>query len=751
MSKARAIDVARPSPSDFALQNEASKMNREVAAATFADDAGARRARLSRMFSPRSVALVGASERSMWSIGIWKRFNEYEFPGRVFAVNKTGANAHGYPGFTSCVDIGETVDLAYIFVPLDAVLGALQDVARAGIKSVIILTSGFSEVGEEGARLQERVLALAKEHEITVLGPNSLGFANVAQRLVTTIVPARLPIIDGAIGFVSQSGAVTGEVTRFAYQQGIGFSFLAATGNEAEIGIANVVDYLVDDPATRVIAVFSETIGNPRLFSEAARRALACRKPIVIYKVGKSEVSAQIARAHTGSLVGDDKVFDAACRQLGIIRVSSIEELVVTASLLENTGPLEKPGVGLVSISGGACGMFADRADEQGINVPALHADTLDALANVLPPSATALNPLDITGATIRDPSLWEQVLPVLSRDPSIGLLLVVNMLPGSAEEVPSQLEQARAIGRAAAQSAVPVLMLSQSIQPVTPALRGFARDTGLPALTFGIDHSTRALGHLARWSRRVSMAVSLSPGDEFDTRGRSQPHALHSGRPKSERDVLDLLSGFGVPVIPALTAVSAQAALEHARKLGGRVVLKIASPDIAHKTEVGGVRLDIEGDEEVSAAFDAIQSAVHAKCPDAKIDGILVSPMRRGGVELFVGTAHDPHWGPMIAVGVGGIWVEALADTALRPLPVSRGDVLDMLGSLRAARILQGFRGAPPVDIEATADAIVKIGRAALAFGDELVSLEINPLMAYADRVEALDGLMVWADDERV
>ena len=696
---------------------------------------------LKSFFSPRSVALVGASEKSAWSHGVAAKFRAYGYAGKVFAVNRGGVDAHGYPGFKSCKDIPEQVDFAYLFVPAEATLEALTDAADAGIKHVNILTSGFAETGEPGALLQQRLLDLANARGITLQGPNSLGFANIGERLVATSIPTRLPLIDGTIGLVSQSGAVVAEISKVMHQQGVGLRFVAATGNEAQIALTDVIDYLVDDPGTRVITVFSESIRDPQAFRDVALRALAARKPIVILKVGKSEISAQVAKAHTGSLVGDDRVFDAVCAQYGVVRVDSIEELVATSDLLARVPPLKKNGVGVVSISGGGCGMFADRAAECGVSIKPFSDATRDALKQVLPEFASDLNPLDITGAVIRAPQLWEATLPVVARDENVGLVVVLNQLPGTPDELRGLRENVLAMGRGLALSEAPGVVVSMTAQPMTDTLREVATDAGLSGICAGIPLAVRAIAGHVQWSECLAR---FEAGERRD-RPASEAKSATSQRPRSEREVLEFLRDQRVPVIPAHIARSAQEAVSFARSAGDPVALKVLSADIAHKTEVGGVRLGVFGDEAVTQAYTDIDATVRKNCPNAKIEGIIVSPMRSGGIELIVGTARDPNWGPVIAVGLGGVWVEVLADTAVRPLPVTPGDVKDMLRSLRSAKILQGFRGTPAADLDTLAQTIARIGDAALALGPQLASLEINPLLVSGDKVEALDGLCVW------
>lgn len=694
---------------------------------------------LSTLFRPQSVAIVGASEKSTWTSVMLECMRAYGFEGPMYAVNRSGAAVFGMPGFTSCGAIPHRVDAAYISVPIDAVPEAIEDLTRANIRAAVVLTSGYGEAGAEGLRKQQALAEQAAAKGIVMLGPNCLGFANVAHRSAITAIPPRGALRDGGrVSFVCQSGATAAEILEFMQQQGVGVSFFAATGNEAQITVAEIVDYLVVDEATRVIMVFAESIRNSARFAAAARRALAAAKPIVVLKVGASELAASVAKAHTGSLVGDDRVFSAACRQLGMIRVHSLEDLVVTAALLAHTGPLRAGGAGITSISGGACTLISDQAEAAGLSLPAFALETVAALREVLPDYASTLNPLDVTGAAVRDATIFEKTLVILARDPAIAVRLCVLNLPhaeGVSTPTPAMLA---AVGRGLRTGDSPGLLSVQTIKPVTDVSRRLMREADIPAVTGGLDHATRALGQAIWWSarQRHRRETPAPPGRAAKPLGKDA---------SSEREVLEYLSQFGVGVIPSRLARSADEAVAHARQLGGRVALKVASADIAHKTEVGGVRLRIEGDG-AAAAYREIDASVRRARPDARIDGVLVSPMRESGIELFVGAARDADWGMVIAVGVGGIWVEALRDTAVRVLPVDRDDVIEMLESLRAVRILRGFRGAPAADLDAIAAAVVRIGDAALALGSSVASLEINPLLVDGARVEALDGLVVWA-----
>jgi len=694
-----------------------------------------RRELLQRLFYPRSIALVGASERSPWSQLLHANLQRTGFEGPVYAVNKGGLSAHGYSGSTSCRAIGAPVDIAFLFVPAEAILEAFDDVVAAGIRAAVILTSGFAETGPAGAELQQRLVARAIEAGVVILGPNCLGYANLAIRAPLTPIPIHPPLLEGRVALVSQSGATNSEIADMAQDLNVGLSLYVATGNEAMVDIAACVDFLVDDPNTQVIMVFAEAIRDTATFREAAERALAAKKAIVMLKVGSSALTAQVAAAHTGSLVGDDRVFSAACEQLGVIRVHSVEELIVTASLIAHTGPLARPGVGIVSISGGACTLVADRAEVYGVDLPAFSPATKAALTRAVPLTPDPVNPFDITGLAIRDPLLFEPVIEAIAAEPDIGFIGAVYSLPWN--EKWSQVPQLEAIGRAFGRIDKPCALLNQFLRPQTQKSRDILAATAIPAAFGGIEEALRALGHLKTWSARV-LGGSAPPR-------AARGIAASGARPRGEREVLDYLAARGVPVVPARIAKSREEAVAFAAAFDGPVALKIASPDIAHKTDVGGVRLNVAGSAAVSATYDEILAAVQRAVPHARIDGVLVSPMRSGGLEILVGTVRDPQWGPVLAVGLGGIWVEALADTRLRLLPVTTEQVRGMLGALRAAKLLEGFRGTPAADLERLSEVIAAIGDAALALGDGLETLEVNPLWVSGSRVEALDALTVW------
>jgi acyl-CoA synthetase (NDP forming) len=693
------------------------------------------REELAAFFRPRNIALVGASDKSAWSTRICSRFGMFGHEGRLYAVNRSGSPAHGLPGFTSIGDIPERVDMAYIYTPASAVADAVRQAGAAGIRNVVVLSSGFAETGEDGARLQAELAAAAEEAGVIMLGPNSLGFANIADRCVCTSMPTRQPVRSGRLGIVSQSGAVANELAKFAHTQGIGVSFIGATGNEAHLGIADLVEYLVDDPGTGAIALYVEAINDPPRFVEAAARARQANKPVAVIKLGRSAVSAAVAQAHTGSLVGDDKAFDAMCRRYGVIRASSIEELILTASFIEKVGPISPPRIALASVSGGACGMYADLAEMHGLATPQFTERTKAALREALPGFAATLNPLDVTGATLQDPKIWPGAVAALLADPGIGLVVASTVLPNTPTEVEGMGADIRAMVAGYRAAGKPPVACGMSLQERSDVQREFLKEVGLEIVLPNLEFAVRALAHLQRWSERP---VAAPP---------TLPKAAGTTRPSSEREVLAHLAAHGAPVIPAVVARTAEEAAKAAEALGVPAVLKIASPDIVHKTEAGGVRLNVSGAAAARTAYEDIKRAVSAHAPSAQIDGVIVSPMREQAVELIVGVARDVDWGPVIVAGLGGIFTEALKDSQVRMLPIDAAEARSMLTDLRGAKVLEGFRGAPPADLDKLAEVIVAIGDAALALGPELAALEVNPLRVSGGEVECLDGVAVYAE----
>lgn len=695
---------------------------------------------LGPLFKPRSVALVGASDRNPWCGLVLRGLEETGFAGPVYLVNKSGNSALGRDTVTSCAAIGEPVDAAFIAVPAGALDEALDDLVAGGIRHGVVVTSGFAELGEAGAAEQDRIFSRAHALGLTLLGPNSLGVINCVDHVALSPIPVPQPLLPGGrIGLISQSGATTSALLDYAARQGIGFSYSVAVGNEASVDTAQIIDFLIADDATRAIAIYAEAVRDGPSFIAACDRALVAAKPIVMLKVGAGELAAKVAQAHTGALVGDDKVFNAICRGHGVVRVHSLEQLILTSDLLAYTGVMDPRPIAALSMSGGACGMVADLAEKADVPFAQLAPITLEKLDTILPAYGTANNPLDITGAGMADATIFSRSIDALAADDAVGMIIAIQEAPyheRNLSKVSSRSTEEIAAGLGRADKAT--ILLGQMSRESTEYSREYASKLGIPFISSSMAEIIPSIGAGRVWSDRVRQRRA---------EGAALPSVAQvADRPIGERQTLDYLESRGVPVIPARIATSADEAGKAAEAIGGPVALKILSPDIAHKTEIGGVILDVNGADGATAAYQRIMTAVTTAKPEAHIDGVLVSPMRRRDAELFVGIARDPMWGLALALGLGGVWVELLADVSLRVLPVSAADVLEMLSELKGAKLLEGYRGAPPVNRAALAEIVATIGDAALALGPDLVSLEINPLSSGPAGIEALDALTVWA-----
>ncbi|MGO9932168.1 MAG: acetate--CoA ligase family protein [Steroidobacteraceae bacterium] len=692
---------------------------------------------LERMFRPKSIALVGATERSVWSNSAYENLQRFKYQGSLHLVNRNGATVYGSAAFATLRDIKEQIDVALLMVPETAIPDALADLQAVGAAGAVILSSGFAEAGASGKARQQQLTQIARKAGVRLLGPNCLGFVNFVDATPLWTIAARRQPDNAMLAIVSQSGATAGQIAAFAHQQRVGLTYMVSTGNESDIEIGEIIDYLVDEPCTRVIALFVESVRNPQRFAEAARRAQAAGKAIVALKVGNNPTTAKAAQAHTGALVGDNRVFAAVCRQFGVVRVDSLEDLVIASDMIAKVGPLSREGVGLIAMSGGMCEVAADRAASSGVALPSLTAVSESALREVLPSFATANNPLDITGAAVLEPELLSRALQVLRSDAGLGVVACLFDAPIEAEAAPWVGKVIGHIAAGFAGNGARGVLLSHTVAGVSKAGAAIMVEHGVAYSGGGLHHGLKAIGKLLEWSRmcRNARSAAITTIDVVAPRPSLE----------TERGALDFLACRGVDTIPAVLAHSEDEALAAARRFDGPVVLKIASAQIPHKSDVGGVMLDLIGETAISRAYRQILDRVASMRPDAIIDGVIVSPMRHDRVELFVGVMRDPQWGPLIALGLGGVWVEALQDTSLRVLPVAAEDVLEMLDELRGAKLLDGFRGAPPVDRAALARAIVRIGNCALALGPDLLSLEINPLSVSGGTIEALDALVSW------
>ena len=695
------------------------------------------------MLAPRGIAIVGASDNSGWSRYTYANLIRGGYPHPIHLVNRRGEPVHGQPVVTSLRDIGQPVDLAYVLTGPASLPSVMADAAIAGVRNLVVIAAGFGEMGEEGHKREEQLAELARGYDQLILGPNNLGFINTPDSTMPWSQAMPWPMQSGGVGIMSQSGALGIFLLNYLQSRDVGISHLVTVGNEAMVTVAEGIDYLVEQEGTRVIALYLESVRHPDVFLAAAERAMRAGKPIVAYKAGRGALGAKVTAAHTGSLAGDDRVFDAVFRQHGIIRVDSIEDLVTTCGLLDAYGELPGTRVAFVTGSGAMCGVIGDSAEANGLELPEFAESTVEELRAVgLPEFATAQNPLDTTGYVVIDTNLLPNSEAVVSRDPNIDMLVVNGSVPATQEAATFMSHYFTRRVELSKVSPVPVISMEFLPSDQTPFSREFRRSEGAPyvvdSLTRGIPALAKAIwwSGLRRATRETTKAAASGPAIAGVPGARGE---------WSERQVGELLAANGVPVIPQRLVTSASEAASAAEQTGFPVALKISAPGLAHKTDSGGVVLGVGSAEAAAHAYEQIVTAVADAAPGTPIEGVLVSPMRAEGVDLLVGIVRDATWGLTLVVGLGGIWVEVLADSAVRALPVTSGEVREMLTELKSFPLLTGSRGAEPVDLDELTRVIARIGAIAVALGDEVEELEINPLRAGGSSIEVLDALVRW------
>jgi acyl-CoA synthetase (NDP forming) len=676
-------------------------------------------ASLTALFEPRSIAVVGASSNPTKIGGIPVDYQRrFGFGGALYPVNPKADRIQDLPAWPTLRAVGQPIDLAILAVPSPLVDEVFDDAVAAGVKGVVLFSSGFAEVSDVGAATQARLSEKARSSGVRLIGPNCLGFMNIARHVYATFSPAPQVrrVAPGRIGLVSQSGAFGAYAYAMARDRGVGLSLWATTGNEADVQFADCLAWLAQDPGTDVIMGYMEGCRDGPRLRAALALAQAAGKPVVMVKVGRTALGAQAAASHTAALAGDDAVYDAIFRRYGVLRAHTMTEFFDLAHSAAVAGRPRDGSVGLFTLSGGVGALMADDATARGLDVQPLSDSAQDRL-RVWVPFAAPRNPVDITGQVTNDMTLIERTARVMLDDRDFASWIGFFAAAGASDTFWPVLRSLIASLR----TAYPDTLLAVSTL-LTPARR--AELELMRCLVFADPsdaiRTIAALSSLPR--RRSAVAASAVAG---------HPIAIGPGT-LSEPAALSLLANAGVPVVAHCHVHSADAAAAAAQAMGGPVAVKIASAAIAHKSDVGGVALGVEGADQVRAAFECTRERARVARPDAQIDGALVARMVVGdGVECIAGVHRDPVFGPMLMFGLGGIHVETLRDVALRPLPLAPGDAQAMPRELRAFAILDGARGRPRVDLEAIAETLNALAAFAMRAGDSLSSVEINPLIA--------------------
>lgn len=692
---------------------------------------------LDALFQPRSIAIFGASDDVTKIGGRPLQFlRKYGYRGAIYPINRKGGTVQSLQAYASLADLPEAPELAVMAVPPESVLEAVKDCASRGVRAAVILSSGFSEMGEAGNRLQAEIGQVARSSGMRVVGPNCLGSIGVAEKSIATFSVALESAFPtaGHVGIVSQSGNLGSYTMRLAVDRGIGISRLLTTGNECDVDIADGIASLATDPATAVILCCMETCRDAGKLLRALAMARAAGKPMIVLKVGVSQAGSEAAASHTGALAGSDAVFDVVLRNGGAIRVPSIEQLLDIGHAVSVVGTDRAPKgrrTALVTASGGFGVLMADAASAQGLDLPKLSARTQERILSALP-YASPGNPVDMTAQVSSRPELLVQVLSAVAEDPVCDAVILQSayafQMPRLRDVYIAALEQVRRDHPSRL-----ILLCCKAPRDTIAQLNGM----GFPTVET-IDAACSTLAALVRLGTRGEQGATAAT--------LSSTAALPQEAFANEASAKASLAQAGVVVLKEVSAASRDAALAAAREIGFPVVLKIVSPDIAHKTEVGGVVVGLRSEAQLLDEYDRLLARVAQKAPQARIAGVLVAQMAQGGIELILGTKKDPVFGPVVMVGLGGIFAEVLRDVALQIAPVSEAQATQMLRSLKAFPLLDGARGRAKADVAAAARAVAALSQFAAQHADVVAEIDINPLvvMDQGQGAFALDALLV-------
>lgn len=698
-------------------------------------DAGLHVHGLDALFRPAAIAVIGASDDPSRIGGRPIRYLiDSGYSGHLYPVNPRYTTVQGLTGYPSVGAIGAPVDMAIVALAAPLVVDAIRECAAAGVKAVVVFSGGFAEVDAAGEERQRELAQVAAETGIRILGPNCLGLMNAHTGMIATFSASMESggAVTGNIGFVSQSGAFGSHCFAAARLRGLGFSSWVTTGNEVDVDFADCLAYLATDPDTDVIVAYLEGVRNGARFHEALGLAQRNGKPVIMLKVGRSDVGARAAASHTASLVGSDAAYDAVFRHYGVQRVATIAEMLdVTEAAAKGTYPRGNR-VGLVTVSGGVGILLADAAADCELDVRPMPLEAQQKLRELWP-YAGVQNPVDTTAQTINQPDLMGKFVDTMLDEGDYDALVVFLTHVGLAPEIAGRILEPLAKARARFPDRPVVVSMM-----ATPAIRA----DFLAADTIVVEDPTAAVTLV---KALVSMGSSLRRGRTAEVAPEAPLPVLPPGR-LGEHDVKQLLAAAGVPGLAERVVRDEDSAVAAAEAIGGPVVLKVASPAIAHKTEIQGVLLGVEGEHAVREGFRALIARAARAVEGADGDGVLVAPMVSAGVELIMGMKHDEVLGPLVVLGTGGVAAELHNDVVVRVPPLDRDESRATIGELRSWPLLTGWRGGPVADVEALVDALTAFSHVAVAWQHDLDSLEVNPLVALpaGQGVVALDALLV-------
>lgn len=700
---------------------------------------------LQTVLRPKSVAIVGASDdpRSFGGF-VLNNLKRFSYSGELHLVSRSARQVGQHECVASIDELPEGIDVAVLTVPETAVIDAIEACGRRGIGAAVIFASGFAEAGEQGRARQERLAQVARDNNVLVVGPNCMGLSNFLEGIPLTFEPleiqqeyvARLRELQSpGVAAIAQSGAMANNLRDALISRGLPVLYAISTGNEAVLGIEDYLAELIEDPRIGVITLYVEQVRHPALFLGLIERARHNGTSIVMLMPGRSSRAREAVLSHTGALAGNHAVASTRLRAEGVVLVETLDELFDTTAILHRYPQPTAAFPALLTNSGAIKNCALDLAEDIGLQFPAFSATTVEGLRALLPEYAVAENPLDFTTISARDPGVYTRLCETVLSDEGIGGLMI-GMMGGPAI---GQRDKARHLVPAVAQCKKPAaLIILGDASELIPEFRQAIEDSGVPFFR-SPDRALRAFANVVRYGQALQRG-------RIEPAPRSLPPLAHGGI-LAEHASKTWLARAGLEFPAGRLAHSLDEALQVAGEIGYPVVLKAQSADLPHKSDVGGVVVGLKDAQALREGWERLLANVAAARPELELDGVLVEAMGAPGVELIIGARRDPEWGPVLMVGLGGIWIEALKDVRLIPANATEDDIATEIGLLKGAALLRGLRGSAPVDIAAIARTVARLGQVMLSC-PEVGEIDINPLVAYPDRVVALDALVVSATE---
>ncbi len=713
----------------------------------------AKAAELETFFYPESIAVIGASQNALKPNGIpLYLLNMFGFEGDVYPVNPKYENVGGLKCYPSILDIDSPVDLAIIGVAAAQTMAVLEECEKKQVKTVIIFTSGFAEVGEEGRKVQEEMKNLADRSGIRILGPNCLGILNYYNGNMASFFynqERRDLVHPKKLSFITQSGGLGGIIYQMVMQLSIGFNYFVSTGNEADVSFSEILNYLVRQDEVSIVAGYLEGLqGDGRLFMEACRHALEQKKLVTMLKVGRTESGAAAAASHTGAIVGIDQVYDGMFKQYGVPRADDVEQMNALIALYASGRLPRGKKMAIITISGGGGVVVADKCPQYGLEVVGLTELTQQELREFFPVFGAVGNPVDLTSQLFIDTELFQRALRLVMQDPEVdvgGFFYNLEMPdPEAAQKI---IEVYRELEK-------PLIIFTWPTgQDYAIKAKNTLVQAGVPVIEH-IPSGLWAINALADWVQKIERPrykhVSKTGKARDFARDQLREKTAEPGGALTEWRSKQILKCYDIPVTRETLVTSPEEAIKAARDIGYPVALKIMSPQLLHKTDVGGLELNLNSENEVVDAFNSIMKKVKQERPDATLEGILVQEMLKPGLEVIVGVKNDPIFGPAVVFGLGGVYVEVLKDVSTRVAPLSEEDAREMIQDIKGKALLSSFRGQKERDFEALVRVLMNISRLSLELKDEIEEIDINPLILYenGEGAVAADALLAAKKD---